>query len=194
MQTPLREIAGVADRTLMRDNSWIFFRSGLFLERMLFTQQLIHRLFPSLYDEVGAHRWNDSDLVLLLRILTSLDSYHRHFRGRAFLDRLIHLIYSSGSAPNSVWYCLDELSEVLQRLKTTKGESLSAEIKRVEALKKELATIDWPHWFPFRQQPENAFPANPHLGRDCLKQIAHFHEETLAIHRQLDAVFFSHDL
>lgn len=101
-------IFGTADRTLMIDECWRFMVIGSLLERAIITVNLLAKTLPQAARHQKWHQVDDSELVYLLRMTSTLDAYHRIYRSRAFLDRIAHLLWQHSKAPHSVYYCLSE--------------------------------------------------------------------------------------
>jgi uncharacterized alpha-E superfamily protein len=111
---------GVAESTLYRDESWPFFRIGLFIERADQTSRLLDVQFAQramgvmqdLTPEQRSGLWN-----ALLRSASAYHSYRRaHHTGFAPDDVARFLIFDS-RLPRSIAFCVDEIQRMVSQLR-----------------------------------------------------------------------------
>ena len=135
-------LAGTADRTMLHDDSWQFFRIGSFVERAQGTATVLREVLAWVAANREEGNTDEADLTSLLRLLTSLDAYRREFRSRAYLERVVHLLLQNACNPSSVSHCLRQLRYALGTLSisdvkgspSTLDESVNKVITRVERL------------------------------------------------------------
>ncbi len=135
-------LAGTADRTMLHDDSWQFFRIGSFVERAQGTATVLREVLAWVRANREEGNSDEADLTSLLRLLTSLDAYRREFRSRAYLERVVNLLLQNTCNPSSVSHCLRQLRYSIGTLSitdrnnapTTLDESVDKIISRVESL------------------------------------------------------------
>ncbi|MEM8550460.1 MAG: alpha-E domain-containing protein, partial [Verrucomicrobiota bacterium] len=110
-------LTGTADRTMLHDDGWQFFRIGSFVERAQGTAIMVSEVLAwAIQDSDKGNSADEADLTALLRLLSSLDAYRREYRSRAYLDRVVHLLLQNPSNPSSVSHCLRQLRYALGTL------------------------------------------------------------------------------
>lgn len=109
-------LAGTADRTMLHDDGWQFYRIGAFVERAQATAIMVREVLAWAVQTHDDGNAEEADLTALLRLLTSLDAYRREFRSRAYLDRVVNLLLQNPSNPSSVSHCLRQLRYALGTL------------------------------------------------------------------------------
>jgi uncharacterized circularly permuted ATP-grasp superfamily protein/uncharacterized alpha-E superfamily protein len=112
---------GTAERTMPHDDSWQFFRIGVFFERAIGALSLLEVALPRIVQIYRAKDEEDADLTALLRLLGSLDAYRREFRSRAYVDRVARILIVGYSNPSSVAFSLRNLQYAISTL-TIQGE------------------------------------------------------------------------
>jgi uncharacterized circularly permuted ATP-grasp superfamily protein/uncharacterized alpha-E superfamily protein len=172
-----RRAAGVAERTMLHDEAWQFFRVGTRLERSIDTLSILHALLgPAGRAELGRLD-QETDLIALLRLLCSLDAYRRAYRSRAYLERVVALMLRNSANPSGVAHCLRQLRLALANLQThpdfDAADSLLRELEGLSAI------------------CENFDPARvlatggPDLLGDLRRQVE-------GLHPRLEDTYFSH--
>ncbi|MGE9293955.1 MAG: alpha-E domain-containing protein, partial [Puniceicoccales bacterium] len=135
-------LAGTADRTMLHDDSWQFFRIGSFIERAQGTATVLCEVLSWVAANRAEGNTDEADLTSLLRLLTSLDAYRREFRSRAYLERVVNLLLQNACNPSSVSHCLRQLRYAISTLTisdasnapTALDESVNKLIAKVEGL------------------------------------------------------------
>ncbi len=110
---------GVAESTLYRDESWPFFRLGLFIERADQTSRLLDVQFAQRATGIGSYApeqqaalWN-----ALLRSASAYHSYRRvHLRGVDPSDVARFLIFDT-RLPRSIAFCAGEIQRMVSQLR-----------------------------------------------------------------------------
>ena len=110
---------GVADGTMLRDDSYLFLRLGTFLERADNTARMLdvkyHLLLPE-GEEVGGavdyYQWG-----ALLRSLSSLRAYKRLFHDTITPVRVGELLILRPESPRSLASCYHEIDDVFSSLR-----------------------------------------------------------------------------
>lgn len=199
-ETIVSEVArfnGTAERTLSHDDTWQFYRIGMFLERATGTVSLLGVALPRIVQTYQARDEESVDLTALLRLLGSLDAYRREFRSRAYVDRVARLIILGKNNPSSVNFCLHHLHYAIGTL------SISGERKLGEGLQARLQElIDGLETFCLvrhasahvelldtGQIVDDPVQVKPKRVAEELGAITRKIE---AIHEQIEDVFFSH--
>lgn len=121
-------VLGVGERTLLHDAGWHLFRAAMQLECAESNVVLLESIMPHLIRRQWEHLRDDTDLTALLRILGALDAYHRKFRSRAYLDRVMQLVWKDPECPASIRFCTAEafhhLSLTLGATQSTAGDEI----------------------------------------------------------------------
>ena len=109
---------GVAEGTMLHDESTYFMDAGVYIERADCTARLLdskyHILLPSTEAVGGAvdyYQWG-----ALLRSLSAFRAYHKIYRDRVSAGRVAELIILNPQMPRSLRYCYDRLDETLHEL------------------------------------------------------------------------------
>lgn len=109
---------GVAEGTMLHDESTHFMDVGQFVERADCTARLLdskyHVLLPSTESVGGAmdyYQWG-----AMLRSLSAFRAYHKIYRDRITAGRVAELLILNPQMPRSLRSCYDRLSETLEEL------------------------------------------------------------------------------
>jgi uncharacterized circularly permuted ATP-grasp superfamily protein/uncharacterized alpha-E superfamily protein len=172
-----RRAAGVAERTMLHDETWQFYRVGTRLERAVDTLNILHALLgPAGRAELG-RLVQETDLIALLRLLCSLDAYRRAYRSRAYLERVVALMLSNPANPSAVAHCLRQLRLSLANIQTHHDLGAPhALLQEIDGLGQACETLD-----PARILATGS----PDLLGDLRRQVA-------ALHPRLEDTYFSH--
>ncbi len=173
-----RRAAGVAERTMLHDEAWQFFRVGTRLERAIDTLSILHTLLgPAGRAELGRLD-QETDLIALLRLLCSLDAYRRAYRSRAYLERVVALLLRNPANPSSVAHCLRQLRVALANLQFHQDRGAADSLQReLDRLGDVCETSD-----PVRIL---APTGGPDLLGDLRRQVE-------GLHPRLEDTYFSH--
>ncbi len=200
-ETIVTEVArfnGTAERTMPHDDSWQFYRIGMFFERAVGTLLLLQVALPQIVETYRATDEENADLTALLRLLGSLDAYRRTYRSRAYVDRVAQLLVQGSYNPSSVCFCLRNLHYAIGTLSIS-GERLPGEELRknlsgliasldqfslAEGRRGMADRIDEGHTNERRQLPYSAEQVEAEL-----KSLTESVEKT---HDRIEDVFFSH--
>ncbi|MGA2052557.1 MAG: circularly permuted type 2 ATP-grasp protein [Opitutales bacterium] len=172
-----RRAAGVAERTMLHDEAWQFYRVGTRLERAIDTLNILHSLLgPEARAELGRLE-QETDLIALLRLLCSLDAYRRSYRSRAYLERVVALMLRNPANPSAVAHCLRQLRLSLANLETHQDfGAAQALLQELDALSEACETLD-----PARILATGS----PDLLGNLRRQVA-------GLHPHLEDTYFSH--
>ncbi|WP_269541448.1 circularly permuted type 2 ATP-grasp protein [Cerasicoccus fimbriatus] len=190
---------GLAERTMLHDDAWQFYRIGGFLERALGVLYLLEVALPRAAELYRIDDEESTDLTALLRLNASLDAYRREYRSRAYLDRVARLLLLSPNNPSSVNFCLRNVRYALGTL------SISGERDVGEGVVANFdALIDYLEALPITQMFPSPVPGldaggteeaeeHPRVHPEYIKkQLTALTKEVEQIHENLEDVFFSH--
>jgi uncharacterized circularly permuted ATP-grasp superfamily protein/uncharacterized alpha-E superfamily protein len=168
---------GAAERTMLHDEAWQFFRTGAWLERAVDTLAILHALVGPAGRALLGRLEQETDLTALLRLLCSLDAYRRTYRSRTYLERVVALMIGQTENPSAVAHCLVRLRRALGNLQSHRdpgpANSVQDELARLgEACQK----LD----------PASVLVAD---GPDPLGQLR---REVEGLHQRLEDTYFSH--
>ena len=188
---------GTLERTLSHDAVYRFWVLGSAIEGAIGATLLLESILPSRISMQKRHLEDDTDLTALLRLLGCLDAYRREYRSRAYLDRIIRLIWRKGDLPGSFLYNLfrvrDSLRAIGEETSLLLNESMRRKVGRM------IARVEG---FPV----EEVFPARTvHLdfGTDSerihartLRRVAAelrwLRKGLLSLHNHIEDAYFSH--
>ncbi|WP_309387368.1 circularly permuted type 2 ATP-grasp protein [Cerasicoccus frondis] len=188
---------GLAERTMLHDDAWQFYRIGGFLERALGVLYLLEVALPRAAETYRADDEESTDLTALLRLNASLDAYRREYRSRAYLDRVARLLLLSPNNPSSVNFCLRNIRYAIGTLSIS-GERDVGEgvVAGIDALIDYLEALPINSMFPSPVPgldaggvPEEAPRVRPDLIK---KQLNALTKEFEKLHENIEDVFFSH--
>lgn len=176
---------GTASRTLLHDAGWNFLLTGIHLERGLSHVVILADVLPRIARRQWQHLRDDSDLTALLRLLNAYDAYHRHYRSRAYLDRVAHLLWKAPLCTSSVRFAAASIGDALRSLD---GDTVTG-ITPVPLLEKCVRFSRWIDDLPLGTLfPARARELDKGLSRSNLTA-----EETIegaqAAHEQMQAFF-----
>lgn len=133
---------GTVERTMSHDDAWQFYRMGSFFERGIEILLLLEVALPRIMESYRAEDEESADLTALLRLLGSLDAYRREYRSRAYLDRVVALIFTSAANPSSLSFCLRNLHYSISTLSIAGGEeSGEAVLDEISRLIESLSSV-----------------------------------------------------
>jgi uncharacterized circularly permuted ATP-grasp superfamily protein/uncharacterized alpha-E superfamily protein len=172
-----RRAAGVAERTMLHDEAWQFFRVGSRLERAIDTLSILHALLgPEGRAEIGRLE-QETDLIALLRLLCSLDAFRRTYRSRTYLERVVALLVRNPANPSAVAHCLRQVRLSLANLESHHDLGVADNLQReLDRLGEACETLD-PARVLANQGPD-------FLG-DLRRQVE-------GLHSRLEDTYFSH--
>ncbi len=127
--TEVARFSGTAERTLSHDDTWQFYRAGIFMERAMGTLSLLKVALPRVVETYREQDEESADLTALLRLLGSLDAYRREFRSRAYIGRVAKLVLQGRSHPSAVVFCLLHLKYSLGTLSITGEREIGRDLK-----------------------------------------------------------------
>lgn len=192
-------IRGAAGRTLLHDAGWHFFECGILIERVLNTTTILGVVLPYIARRQWQHLRDDTDLTALLRLLGGLDAYHRKYRSRAYLDRVVALLWKARDFTGAVKFTTTELRDKLSRIRESVpgDESASALDTRTTEFLEWLDRISLETLFPARTLELDRGLTQRNLTADktiseanaCLRKMRKFYE---SLHTSLEDHYFSH--
>lgn len=187
---------GMADRTMLHDDAWQFFRIGGFLERAIGALYLLEVALPRAAEAYRADDEESTDLTALLRLLASLDAYRREFRSRAYLDRVARILLLSRNNPSSVNFCLRNLRYAIGTLSMSGERDISHDILTdIDTLIAALEGMPIARMFPSPVPGLDAGgadaspPVNTEAIREALRALTVQMED---LHDKIEDVYFSH--
>jgi len=112
---------GLADNTMVHDQSWEFLCLGRLSERALMTSRILeikyHLLLPEV-SEVGRpldlHQWQ-----ALLRSASAFEAYRHLYKAKIVPAQVIRLLLLNPHFPRSVHYCMREVRVALQGIRAS---------------------------------------------------------------------------
>ena len=122
------QIYGTAHRTLLQDAGWHFLNIGISLERGINHLIILGEVLPHIAERQWQHFRNDTDLTALLRLLGALDAYHRKYRSRAYLDRVVQLLWTAPTCPASVFFAAEAIHADLKALEREAGLTTTSDL------------------------------------------------------------------
>jgi len=193
----LARFNGTAERTMPHDDTWQFFRIGIFFERAVGALAVLKVAMPRLIEAYHEVDEESADLTALLRLLGSLDAYRREFRSRAYVDRICSLILQGKHVPSSVNFCLRNLDYAIGTLSFTGDRALGSDLReQIRALLEVLAA------FPLAQSPMDEVDwldsgvVEPksinHSAEFVAEAFEGLADQVEALHGRLEDIFFSH--
>ncbi|WP_269522965.1 circularly permuted type 2 ATP-grasp protein [Coraliomargarita parva] len=188
---------GTVERTMSHDDSWQFYRVGVFFERAMGTLLLLEVALPRIIESYRATDEENADLTALLRLLGSLDAYRRTFRSRAYIDRVAQLIIQGRSNPSSLSFCLRNLHYAIGTLSITGERKLGQGLLgRVAALIDELENFSLLADQDSRIERVDTSDAGsiymPFSAEQIEAELHRLTQEVEVIHERIEDVFFSH--
>jgi uncharacterized circularly permuted ATP-grasp superfamily protein/uncharacterized alpha-E superfamily protein len=188
---------GTAERTMPHDDTWQFFRVGVFFERAVGTLAVLKVAMPRIIETYREADEESADLTALLRLLGSLDAYRREFRSRAYIDRISSLVLRGKHVPSSVNFCLRNLNYAIGTLSFTGNRPLGGELQNeISSL---LEVLDA---FPLAQSrvgeverldAGESLPKSAHSSAEKVAiEFEDLAEQVEALHVRIEDIFFSH--
>ncbi|KAF0095292.1 MAG: hypothetical protein E1N59_787 [Puniceicoccaceae bacterium 5H] len=181
----ISRVFGTARRTLVHDVSWHFFSFGALLERTITTAALLETvLLPWLQTDGDSQKRDRTELVVLLRLTSSLDAYHRENRVRALPRRVARLLWQSEVLPHAVAYGLREMMSDLEAIERTALDAPALE-QSLGELRGHVSTLSWGRRAATGQ---DVIPIPP----STLDELLTLRQRIEALHVQLEDRYFSH--
>lgn len=188
---------GVLERTLSHDAGYQFWRIGSTIERMIGLTHLLEAILPGGIQRQRRHVEDDTDLTALLRLLGCLDAYRREYRSRAYLDRIVRMLWVSRNLPIS--FCFNFLvleSSLLELDHQTRKKTTSSLRSRVKDLLKRLNLFKVEEVFPARALHLDFGNELETINIRTVQRLNHelvqIREELEALHGALDDRYFQH--
>ncbi|MGF1531373.1 MAG: circularly permuted type 2 ATP-grasp protein [Puniceicoccaceae bacterium] len=189
---------GTLDRSMAKDSGMRFFQVGICLERIYGLGEFLDHLLPAAVPLVRRHLDDDTDLTAVLRLLASLDLYRREYRSRAFLDRLLVLLWKHPAAPVSFRSNLEGMKEELERLELLEESGRGSVVQRhlLEAIER-VDRMDFGKIFPDRLRGEDAVdltdlaPSRRSLER-LRSELRWMGRKVSEIHQAVEDTYFNH--
>lgn len=188
---------GTAERTMPHDDTWQFFRVGIFFERAVGTLAVMKVAMPRIVEAYHEADEESADLTALLRLLGSLDAYRREFRSRAYIDRICNLVLRGKHVPSSVNFCLRNLDYAIGTLSIKADRPLGGDLQ--DLIRGQLEVLDA---FPLAQsrvgevERLDAGEAEPSIPQYSIEGVeesfTELADEVEALHERIEDIFFSH--
>jgi uncharacterized alpha-E superfamily protein len=129
--------AGVAESTLYHDETWPFFRLGLYLERADQTSRLLDVRFAQ--QQTGIARdegqFDFTFWTILLRAASAYHAYRRVFPRHIEPKEVARFLIFDARLPRSIGYCLAELQSMIELLRRNFGlRHASAAAEQIETM------------------------------------------------------------
>lgn len=172
-----QRVSGAAERTMLHDEAWQFFRVGGWLERAIDTLAVLQALVGPEGRKLLGRIEDETDLIALLRVLCSLDAYRRTYRSRAYLDRVIKLMLGHPHNPSGVSHCLQHLRQALANLEAHR------DVGPANRLHDELTRLE--------EASHSLDPTNILTREDC-DVLGELRQQVEGLHSRLEDTYFSH--
>lgn len=188
---------GVAERTLLHDDGWQFFRMGLFQERAIEIATITEAAILRTLADTLSGKEEETDLTALLRLLASLDAYRRVYRSRAYIDRVAHLLLKSPNNPHSIAYCLRNLRYAITTLALNQPDRPSPVVPEIDRLLETLKQFPLGSLLPtpaddFDLLPGSTPTPEKQAVKDLRERFGNLRESLIALHPLLEDCYFSH--
>src|SRR5208337_1161645 len=127
---------GIAGNTFYRDETWPFFRLGLFLERADQTSRLLDVRFAQQQTGLARdERYDFTFWTILLRAASAYHSYRRLFPHHIDPKEVARFLIFDARLPRSLAYCLAEIQAMIELLRRDFGlRHASAAAEQVETI------------------------------------------------------------
>jgi uncharacterized alpha-E superfamily protein len=128
---------GVAESTLYHDETWPFFRLGLYVERVDQISRLLDVRFAQQQTGLAhdAGRFDFTFWTILLRAASAYHAYRRVFPRNIEPNEVARFLIFDVQLPRSVAYCLSEIQTMIALLRSNFGlRHASAAAEQVEAM------------------------------------------------------------
>lgn len=189
---------GTAERTLLHDDGWQFYRMGIFIERAISNMTLAGETLLRTLETFTEDHEEDTDLAALLQLLGSLDAYRREYSSRAYIDRVAHILIQSPNNPSSVNFCLRNVRYSLSTLQLG-GENPTARqlSSYVESMTDYLRKLRLGELFP---SPAKLLDEGVRAKKTAMRKrrkeaVAAFkliNKELGDLHQHIEDAYFSH--
>ena len=188
---------GTLERTLSHDAGYRFWVMGSSIEWAIGTTSLLESIIPSRISLQARHLEDDTDLTALLRLLGCLDAYRRQYRSRAYLDRVISLLWRNEDLPGSFLFNLFRTRDALKALEEdTPKHSNSALRRRLNRMISRVENFPVEEVFPARMAQldfgEAADTVHAKTLRRVKKELEWLRNNLLALHGQIEDFYFNH--
>ncbi|MGO9173886.1 MAG: alpha-E domain-containing protein [Rhodomicrobium sp.] len=127
---------GIAENTFYRDETWPFFRLGLFLERADQTSRLLDVRFAQQQTGLARdERYDFTFWTILLRAASAYHAYRRLFPHHIDPKEVARFLVFDARLPRSLAYCLAEIQAMIELLRRDFGlRHASAAAEQVETM------------------------------------------------------------
>ena len=197
MVSELARFNGTAERTMPHDDTWQFYRVGIFFERAVGALAVLKVAMPRVVEAYHEVDEESADLTALLRLLGCLDAYRREFRSRAYVDRICSLMLQAKHVPSSVNFCLRNLDYAIGTLSYSGARALGSDLSdQIHGLLQVLADfplaqspMDEVGWLDAGELPPKSAQHSAEFVGEAFAGLA---EQVEALHERLEDIFFSH--
>ena len=188
---------GTAERTMPHDDTWQFFRVGVFFERAVGTLAVLKVAMPRIIETYHEVDEESADLTALLRLLGSLDAYRREFRSRAYIDRICSLVLRGKHVPSSVNFCLRNLNYAISTLSSNGSQPFGSDLQNIIlGLLKELDAFPLAQCRVGEVERLDSGKGEPAVPLYSIKEVEQsftdLAEQVDALHERIEDIFFSH--
>ncbi|MGJ3243920.1 MAG: circularly permuted type 2 ATP-grasp protein [Opitutales bacterium] len=186
-------INGIAARTMLHDDGWRFFVCGQLLERIIATVTVTEHALTLALRRRESRQYSETDLTALLRMLASLDAYRRTYRSRAFIGRVLTLLWQHPEAPNALLHGLLQIRTRLGEVEA--GERLPEVLEATDRLVGLIRDLRLGEIVPDSIQALDATEAHKagHRTANDLERLAgELRERLEGLHDVLEDTFFTH--
>ncbi|MEM6821039.1 MAG: circularly permuted type 2 ATP-grasp protein [Verrucomicrobiota bacterium] len=188
---------GTINRTMPHDDGWECYRIGILLERAISTTTSLGIVLPHALRHTNPRSHEDPDLTTLLRMLGSLDAYHREYRSRTYARLVAELLWKNDETPNALAYCLRYIFYGLEALHDRKRNSRSSSLTLVRELKSQIRKLDLETFFPNRSMDSDQVSSHETMDLEAHAQsIERFtgsvNEALGQLHTKIEDRFFAH--
>ncbi len=189
------EFFGVAESSMLLDESWRFCQIGLLIERAIETASALVQTSGLFVAHLDGSRSDQShgeiEMSALLRLLGSRDSYRRVYQMRALPAETLHVLLQHDEVPRSVSRCLDACASHLEACLSPNAGHATRSVMEIRATATRIRSINWRHFY----KEDAASRADARMGHNA-KMLQEILEEqfrmTLDLHEVIADAMLSH--
>ncbi|MGE9290162.1 MAG: alpha-E domain-containing protein, partial [Puniceicoccales bacterium] len=190
---------GTMERTLSHDSVYCFWVMGSSLEWAIGSTLLLESIIPSRISLQKRHLEDDTDLTALLRLLGCLDAYRREYRSRAYLDRVIRLVWRNEDLPGSFLYNLFRIRDALRSVEDETPKHSNASLRRaVSRMINRVESFPIEEVFPARMVHLDFGAGSEQVHARTWKKVSTelewLRSGLLSLHGQIEDRYFNHQV
>ncbi|MBC2603066.1 circularly permuted type 2 ATP-grasp protein [Puniceicoccus vermicola] len=190
---------GTMERTLSHDSVYRFWVLGSSIEWAIGSTLLLESIIPSRISMQKRHLEDDTDLTALLRLLGCLDAYRREYRSRAYLDRVIRLVWRNEDLPGSFLYNLFRIRDSLRAIEDDTPMHSNAPLRRrVSRMINRVENFPIEEVFPARMVHLDFGSGTDQVHAKTLRKVSSelewLRKSLRSLHGQIEDRYFNHQV